>query len=319
MLFTIIPWQVDVPQDRLPLANWLIIAVIIGFFAWQINQVHTYHTTIEDELSFNSIKQNDSFKIKTDLFKGLVLKGWNRKEILGHIWLHGGWMHVIGNLFFLWIFGNAVCAKIGQFKFVFIYLLLGVAAGAAHLIFSGGAAIGASGAIYGVMGMYLVFFPTNSISCLFVMLFPYYIKTFEVASYAIIILRIMYDIIGAAAGGGHIAYYAHLGGFTAGVIAASLLLLTRLVKMKQYEISLYQMFTPREKPKPQKPLYERVLARDYAGSDDVQIKQEISDNSNDGFIRVYCQCGMRCKIPSQFAGKTGKCPRCKQPVQIPLS
>jgi membrane associated rhomboid family serine protease len=137
----IIPWQVDVPQDRLPLANWLIIGVIVGFFFWQINQVRTYHTNVERELSKNI--NITGFKMKTDLFKGLMLDGWTTRGLLGHMWLHGGWLHLIGNLFFLWMFGNAVCAKIGQVSFSIIYLILGIAAGAAHLVFNGGPAIGA--------------------------------------------------------------------------------------------------------------------------------------------------------------------------------
>jgi membrane associated rhomboid family serine protease len=338
----IIPWQVDVPQDRLPLANWLIIVVIIGFFFWQINQVRTYHTNITKELSRDSAKQSDNnFKIKTDLFDGLVLDGWNARGLLGHMWLHGSWMHLIGNLLFLWIFGNAVCAKIGQIPFAIIYLILGIAAGVSHLLFNGGPAIGASGAINGVVGMYLVFFPTNSISCIFLWILPLYWKTFEVSSYVIILMWLGYDIYGAATGGGHIAYFAHLGGFAAGVVIATILLQTKLVKMSRYEGSIFQIFSEwRAKPQLKKDLFSnRILKRDYLtvdekqqaeeGKSDTAVEQSVSVSNessmkagalaNDGFIRFYCTCGKRCKIPAKFAGRTGKCPQCKQPVRIPFA
>jgi len=316
----LIPLQVDVPRERLPLANWLIIVVIIGFFAWQINQVKTYHTTISDEL--NHIASNQSshaFKIKTDLFKGFVLKDWNMRGLLGHMFLHGGWMHIIGNLLFLWIFGNAVSAKIGNLKFMLIYLLLGIGAGAAHLYFKGGASVGASGAINGIVGMYLVLFPTNSISCLFVIILPiYYVKVFEVSSYVMIFYWLIFDILGAFMGGGNTAYYAHLGGFAGGVIVASLLLQMKIVKMCNYEKSIFQVFSRQPVKEEYKTLlYNRVPANDYATNGKTQNESKTSAAANDEFIRVKCECGMKCKISAQFSGRMAKCPRCRQPVRIP--
>jgi membrane associated rhomboid family serine protease len=319
------------------LANWLIIGVIIGFFVWQINQVNTYHTNVERELSKNI--NTTGFKIKTDLFDGLVLDGWTTRGLLGHMWLHGGWLHLIGNLLFLWIFGNAVCAKIGQVPFIILYLIFGIAAGAAHLIFNGGPVIGASGAINGVVGMYLVFFPTNSISCFFLMVFPLiYRKTFEVSSYVMILMWLAYDIFWAVIGGGHIAHFAHLGGFAAGVAIATLLLQTKLIKMSRYEKSIFQIFSDRRiKPERKELFAHRILKRDYPtedktqqaeeGKSDTEVEQFVSVSNEssmkagtvakDGFIRFYCTCGKRCKIPAKFAGRTGKCPGCKQSVRIP--
>ncbi|MDD5011683.1 MAG: rhomboid family intramembrane serine protease [Phycisphaerae bacterium] len=335
----IIPWQVDVPQERLPLANWLIIGVIIGFFVWQLNQINTYHTTIAREIVDNTAKQNQDLTIKTDLFNGLVLNGWKARELLGHMWLHGGWMHLVGNLLFLWIFGNAVCAKIGQIPFIIVYLIFGVAAGAAHLFFTGGPAIGASGAINGVVGMYLVLFPTNTITGFYLMVFPFlYWKPFEIPSYILILIWLAYDIFGAATGGGHIAYFAHLGGFAAGIVLVIVLLQIKFIRMTRYEKSIFQIFSElRAKPQPKEPYFQKVLMGSYLDTEvnqiaekssadtTSQIGQYVLDGSSinagtsvsDGYIRFYCSCGKRCKVAVQFAGKTGKCPQCKKLISIP--
>jgi membrane associated rhomboid family serine protease len=351
----IIPWRVDVPQERLPLANWLLIAIIIGFFVWQIIQVENYHQNLQGELNRVSAEQKDNNNnIQIDLFKGLVLKGWTIRGLLGHMWLHGGWIHLIGNMLFLWIFGNAVCAKLGHITFTLIYLTLGVVAGITHLLVTSQPVIGASGAINGIVGMYLVFFPTNSITCLFLFMFPFYWKIFEVSSYVMILLWFTFDILGAAMGGGHTAYFAHIGGFATGFIIAIILLKTKLIKMTRYEKSIFDIISDaRLKPEVKEPYYRRVLTQDYLISDKKPTTEKIPADTagetkqalqsplsvddffrqseskaesspqqsnagiNDGFIRFYCNCGKRHKVSVEYAGKTGKCPQCKQPVKIP--
>ena len=350
----IIPWKVDVPQEQLPLANWLIIGIIIGFFVWQINQVHMYHTTIKDELNRIAAEQEDAGSkiVDIDLFKGLVLKDWTTKGLLGHMWLHRRWCYLILNLLFLWIFGNAVCAKVGNIAYPLIYLVLGVAAGILHLAFSGHPAIEASGAINGVVGMYLVLFLTNSISCVFWPVVPAaYFKLFEVPSYAMIMLWFVYDGLVTLIEGGHIAYFAHIGGFMSGFVIAAILVQIKFIKMRPYEKSLFQIFSDvRYKPQPKEPLFKRILEREFSVGNENPTAEKIPvDNAkqiqqpvlptdifskkpagqvessstqsiagiNDGFIRFNCNCGKRCKIPAVYAGKTGKCPKCKQLIKIP--
>ncbi|MCE5341869.1 MAG: rhomboid family intramembrane serine protease [Planctomycetaceae bacterium] len=316
----IIPWKVDVPEERVPVANWLIIGGIIVFFAWQMKQTALYHTTIKEELRNVAIKNsNSSFTFKEDIFNNMVLKSWSTRELFGYMWLHANMLHMFGNLYFLWIFGNSVCTKIGNLKFIILYVLFGVAAGAAHMYFSGRPAIGASGAINGVVGMYLVLFPTNAISCLFYFLPIGYFKSFDAASYVIILMFFIHDIIFSIFGVGNTAYFAHFGGFAAGVIMTSLLLLTGIIKMKRDEISIYKALAPKHAEPLKKPLYERILARDYETGENVQVSEELSASSAfaESLIHLQCRCGMKCKISIQHAGKTGKCPRCKQPVRIP--
>lgn len=164
-MFFIIPKEVDVPQARIPFVNWLIIALIILVFAFQVKTLLDYKVQREKEQQDRSIstqtqeqKQAEKPSL-VDKFEPFFLDGWELKGIFGHMWLHAGFFHIAGNLLFLWVFGNAVCSKVGNFTYLLFYLCVGVFAAAAHLVFSGGTAIGASGAINGIVGMFLIFFP----------------------------------------------------------------------------------------------------------------------------------------------------------------
>lgn len=175
-----------------------------------------------------------------------VLNGWKITGLFGHMWLHGGIIHLVGNLIFLWLFGNAVCSKIGNLAYLPVYVGLGLIAAVSHLIFVGGPMIGASGAINGIVGMYLVFFPENSISCFFLLLF--HPITFSVSGYWIILLWFAFDIWGAVSGGQGVAYFAHIGGFVVGFGLAVLMLKLKWVEMERDEKSLLQMLGLDKKP-----------------------------------------------------------------------
>ncbi|MCH8052709.1 MAG: rhomboid family intramembrane serine protease, partial [Planctomycetes bacterium] len=166
----------------------------------------------------------------------LVLTGWHFAGMVGHALLHADILHLLGNMLFLWVFGNAICAKIGNLPYLLIYALLAGYAGATHLVFAGGPMIGASGAINGIVGVFLMWYPLNSISCIY----WFYIRggTFQIASYWMILFWLMFDIWGVASSGDSVAYWAHLGGFLAGLSLGAVLLLTRAVKMVDLERSL---------------------------------------------------------------------------------
>jgi membrane associated rhomboid family serine protease len=93
----------------------------------------------------------------------MVLQGWSVSGLFGHMLLHGGIWHLVGNMIFLWVFGNAVCAKTGSKWYVPIYLLCGLGAATLYNLFSNDPMLGASGAIYGIIGFYLVLQPVNDI------------------------------------------------------------------------------------------------------------------------------------------------------------
>jgi len=179
---------------------------------------------------------------KLGVFEEYFLDGYNIKGLFCHMWLHAGPLHIIGNMLFLWVFGNAVCSKIGNLLYLPVYILLGLAAAVAFVVLSDGKALGASGAVNGIVGMYLVFFPLNDVTC-FWMIYLRYSGTFSLSSFWMILFWFAFDIYGAFAGGIGVAYTAHIGGFLAGVFLAVLFLRLRIVVMEDDERSLLQVFS----------------------------------------------------------------------------
>jgi membrane associated rhomboid family serine protease len=139
---------------------------------------------------------------------------------LTSIFLHGGWIHLIGNLWYLWIFGDNVEDRLGHGKFLLFYLAGGLAAAAVHLLFNLGSAVptvGASGAIAAVLGAYAVLFPRARVLTLVPIFFFFQVITLP----ALLVLALWFVVQIFAgtlsiAGGGGVAWWAHIGGFVFG-------------------------------------------------------------------------------------------------------
>jgi membrane associated rhomboid family serine protease len=140
---------------------------------------------------------------------------------LTSMFMHGGWMHLLGNMLFLWIFGDNVEQAMGSFRYLVFYLICGVAATAAHImtgLSSQIPSLGASGAISGVLGAYIVLFPHQRVRVLVVRMVT------EMPALVVIGLWILLQFvngIGAMAQTeetGGVAYAAHVGGFIAGIV-----------------------------------------------------------------------------------------------------
>ena len=143
------------------------------------------------------------------------------------MFLHGSWVHLLGNMWFLWLFGNNVEDSMGHMRFLVFYLLCGLAGVAAH-VFMGPASpvptVGASGAISGVMGGYLLLYPRVRIQTVFLLVFI--IRIIAVPAWFVLILWFLLQLFSGwsepmAAGGG-VAFWAHVGGFAAGVVLVKL-------------------------------------------------------------------------------------------------
>ena len=138
------------------------------------------------------------------------------------MFLHGGWFHLIGNMWFLWVFGNNVEDSMGRPRFVTFYLVTGLAAAAAQVLVSPSSAIpmvGASGAVSGVMGAYLVLYPRARIHMLIFL--GFFITTVVVPAWLMLVYWFVLQALGSAfagaGAGGGVAFMAHVGGFVAGV------------------------------------------------------------------------------------------------------
>jgi membrane associated rhomboid family serine protease len=144
--------------------------------------------------------------------------------ILTSMFLHGSLFHLLGNMLYLWIFGNNVEDRLGRFRFFLFYLASGVAAALTHILFQPGSQvpmIGASGAIAGVLGAYAVIFPRAQVKT-FVFLIVY-IDIVAVPAAVILGLWFLLQVLNVGMGGG-VAWFAHIGGFLAGILLARLAL-----------------------------------------------------------------------------------------------
>ena len=138
------------------------------------------------------------------------------------MFLHGGWFHLIGNMWFLWVFGNNVEDSMGHLRFLFFYVLCGLFAAAAQTFVSPASAIpmvGASGAISGVMGAYIVLYPRVRIHMLVILVI--FITRIVVPAYLMLAYWFLLQLLGGgltSGSEGGVAFWAHAGGFVAGAL-----------------------------------------------------------------------------------------------------
>ena len=129
--------------------------------------------------------------------------------------LHGGWLHLAGNLLFLWVFGNAIEYKFRHVGHLALFGVVAMAAGLTHYAFDSSPFVGASGAVTGIMGAFLVFFPRNDVDSVLVIF--YVVRRITVSSFWIILSYVAWDVISIMLGWQPgVALGAHLGGFVAG-------------------------------------------------------------------------------------------------------
>ena len=148
--------------------------------------------------------------------------------LVTHMFVHGGWLHVLGNMLYLWIFGDNVEDALGSAVFLGFYLTCGVVAAIGQGLFAAGPMVGASGAIAGVLGAYLLMFPTARISTL--VFLGIFITVIDLPAIIVIGLFILVQVVDAFAelrlavpAAQHIAYLAHVFGFVAGMLLLTLL------------------------------------------------------------------------------------------------
>jgi membrane associated rhomboid family serine protease len=163
--------------------------------------------------------------------------GWH--TLVTSMFMHGGWFHLIGNMWFLWIFGNNVEDSMGHVRFVIFYLLCGFAAEAAQIladIDSPVPMVGASGAIGGVMGAYIMLYPRVHVHMLIFL--GFFVTTVAVPAFLMLGYWLVVQLISGfstlGAEGGGVAFWAHVGGFVAGAVLVLLFKDPRLVARHPY-------------------------------------------------------------------------------------
>lgn len=201
-----LPLSDENPTKRFPVVTvLLILANLAVFFAWQIR------VGLPKSVAFAGLVPTELHPISAE---GVT-------HLFTSMFMHGGIAHLFGNMWFLWIFGDNVEDEIGRIKFAFFYLLSGVAGAVTHValnVKSGIPMVGASGAISGVLGAYLLLHPSARVKILF------WIRFIRVHAWVYLLLWIGLQILAVTqanklAGMG-IAYWAHIGGFGAGMFLA---------------------------------------------------------------------------------------------------
>lgn len=208
-----IPYKDDNPISIIPFSTILIISLNILVFIMQVmsgedskNIVYSYGAIPHNLVSFQSTQPiHPALTIFTSMF------------------MHGGLFHLAWNMLYFWIFGNNIEERLGHVRFIFFYLFCGVVAAFSHVLLSPGSnvpMIGASGAVAGMLGAYILLFPMAKVHT--VVLLGFYITVIKVPALIVIgfwaIIQVVSGLIsqGDAAQGG-IAFFAHVGGFVAGL------------------------------------------------------------------------------------------------------
>lgn len=171
---------------------------------------------------------------QADWLAYLILDGWNPLGLLGHAVLHLDLLHLLGNMIFLWVFGNAICSKFGNLRYLFLYFSSALFASVFHVILDGNPAVGASGAINGIIGFFVALYPVNRIHCFYWVFIT--AGNFSIRAGWLIGIWFLLDIFGAVTGSNpSIAFWAHIGGFIFGVCFGLLVLAKDWIEMSDHD------------------------------------------------------------------------------------
>lgn len=222
-------------RNRTPFVNYTLIAINIFVFAMFQNFgenerfVYTFSAVPAEIISGKDIQSSPTVLGKTRSGEEIIRPGLEPTPFTVYItlitsmFMHGGVGHILGNMLFLWIFGDNVEDRLGHLQYLLFYIIVGILASLAHvatcvLLKSDllTPSLGASGAISGVMGAYLLFFPNNSVTVLIFRFVTTVPAIVAVGLWFAMQLFSSFMELGAGEGGG-VAYGAHIGGFIAGL------------------------------------------------------------------------------------------------------
>lgn len=206
-----IPLRDHNPSGSTPFITYFLMAINILVFG--------YMFLLQENLLMGFIDQYA-------IIPSLIVKGQNLFSLISSMFLHGGIGHIVGNMLFLNIFGDNLEDRLGHIKYLLYYLVCGLGASALQILINPASAIpnlGASGAIAGIMGGYLVLFPRQRIDILFA--FGWALRRITVPAYFMLFYWFVFQLFSVAGSlafmdkmTGGVAYFAHIGGFLAGYL-----------------------------------------------------------------------------------------------------
>jgi membrane associated rhomboid family serine protease len=208
-----IPLRSSEPHYSTPTVTLTIIAVNVAVFLYELS------------LGMSSYSLN-----RFILHYGIVPDRFHYSSILTSMFIHGGFLHIAGNMWFLWVFGRGVEDLLGHAKYLFLYFACGIAAALLFVLVNSNSTaptIGASGAIAGVMGAYLIKFPrAHIVTLVFIVIF---ITTVDIPAFFLLLYWFAIQFfsgvgsVGDSASSGGVAWFAHVGGFIAGMLLVMLM------------------------------------------------------------------------------------------------
>jgi len=215
-----IPLRDDQPSFSTPFINYFLIGLNVLIFFWELSlglntralQAFTFEFGVVPRHAVAVLTGHSHDPLATAIL-----------PIFTSMFLHAGFLHVAGNMLFLWIFGDNVEDYLGHFPYLIFYLLSGFAAAIAHVLLNANSRvpiIGASGAIAGVMGAYFILYPRARVLTWFPPIFLFHVPAWLMLGYWFFINFLSGTAMAAqsTASSGGIAFWAHVGGFVAGVL-----------------------------------------------------------------------------------------------------
>lgn len=200
----------NLERGHAPIFSYLFLALNIGVFIFQASIPDAAQASLFVE-TWGAIPRE-------------ISQGIDLQTLVTSMFLHGGWMHLLGNMLYLWIFGDNIEGVIGNLRFVLFYLAGGLAAGLAQVVVDPGSPIpcvGASGAISAVMGAYIVMFPRSRVRMSLLFMVTFFIPAWMFLGYWFFQqLGSGMQVLGMdATDAGGVAWWAHIGGFIFGLVA----------------------------------------------------------------------------------------------------
>ncbi|MBN2370803.1 MAG: rhomboid family intramembrane serine protease [Vicinamibacteria bacterium] len=220
-----IPLRDDVPSRSIPFMNIALIAINVFAFIYEIGMGVGLERFFQEAAVIPRLYAGEDGRLGLIDAASSVASGDLSKRVLASMFLHGGWLHILGNMLYLWIFGDNVEDRMGHVRYLIFYLLCGWTASYAHILSQPDSivpSIGASGAIAGVLGAYMTLYPRARV----VTLIPLGFFTQLVRVPALLFLGFWFlqqflsgalSLTARTAETGGVAWWAHIGGFAAGV------------------------------------------------------------------------------------------------------
>jgi len=218
-----IPLKDDIHSQKRPIITIILIALNVAVFIYQMSLGREVNAFI---FQFGMIPRD-------------IVAGHNLYTLFSSMFVHGGFLHILGNMLFLWIFGDNVEDAFGHFGYLLMYIASGLAGSGVQILTAINSkipTIGASGAISGVLGAYFILYPRAKVLALVPIFF--FIRIMNLPAYIFLgfwfLLQLLY---GSAGGGSGVAFFAHVGGFVAGVLMA--FLVRNRIRRRQVRYEVY--------------------------------------------------------------------------------